>query len=522
MNYSKKSNYLVFVIIFTILTVLSSVIVQYKRADLLDIAIYQKENFFNTSVLFVTFILIEIVSTYFMSIYSEKFAISDITILRNKIFQNYSRNNMSLNEKKKSSFINIMTQQLDMIKKDYIMKILLLAFLGLKASLIVILMFRVNVLLTAIVIVMLIIQVLVPKIFGKKLTFYNRKYIRSLESFTKKIEGFMKGYRLIYYLSAINIFNNSFKQSLDDLADANYSDVKYSNILQSFNELISYSTHFITIILCTYLLFIKTLDVKSAYLLIGFVEQLSYPLIGISTAYQKILSFKKTKNLIIKESVAPIGKKEKILFKDEEPIQQISLTDISINFEERKILTNFNKTFGKKKYLLMGKSGIGKTTILKLIHNEIMDYSGSIKLNGSDYKKTDVSIKIGLMDDTPIFINDTLKNNILLGKSLDDESLFEILNNVGLDYLKVRLNDEIDNENYDLSLGERKRIELARLLIRDYDVLLLDEPTPNIDNDSKKSIINLISKLKNKIIICSSHDNNEDFLSLFEEIIYLK
>jgi len=523
MNYLKRYKYLIGVIIFTITSIIFSILVQYKRADLLDIAVNKKQGFIITSILFIIFILLEIICTYFMNDFSKKYAINDSKKTRENLYKKYSLEKENLDADKKSEFINIATQQIDLLKENHSMQLTLLIFLILKSLTIIFLMLRVNIFLTVIVMLLLLTQILLPQILGNQLKEHNIKYMNSLENFTKTVEEFMTGYRLIFSFSAQNLFNKKFNNSLNFLVESDYKNFKYNNILRNINMLISYSAHFIAIILCTYLLFINVLNIKNAYLLIGFVEQLSYPLVGISFAYQSVTSFKKTREKIINKTI--ISPKQKYTFKtyNNENIESICLDNISIKYGNKEIIKNFNITFTKnKKYLLRGRSGIGKTTILKTLTKDIDSYSGEILFNNADYRKNDFNDIIGFMNDTPIFINDTLRNNLLLGYEKNDEFLKNIMNNLNLGYLNSRLDEEINNTNHSFSLGERKRIELARVLIRDYQVILLDEPTSNIDEASKNAIINLISKLTNKIIICTSHDNNNDFLKLFDEIVDLR
>ncbi|EGT3600803.1 ABC transporter ATP-binding protein [Clostridium perfringens] len=523
MNYLKRYKYLIGVIIFTITSIIFSILVQYKRADLLDIAVNKKQGFIITSILFIIFILLEIICTYFMNDFSKKYAINDSKKTRENLYKKYSLEKENLDADKKSEFINIATQQIDLLKENHSMQLTLLIFLILKSLTIIFLMLRVNIFLTVIVMLLLLTQILLPQILGNQLKEHNIKYMNSLENFTKTVEEFMTGYKLIFSFSAQNLFNKKFNNSLNFLVESDYKNFKYNNILRNINMLISYSAHFIAIILCTYLLFINVLNIKNAYLLIGFVEQLSYPLVGISFAYQSVTSFKKTREKIINKTI--ISPKQKYTFKtyNNENIESICLDNISIKYGNKEIIKNFNITFTKnKKYLLRGRSGIGKTTILKTLTKDIDSYSGEILFNNADYRKNDFNDIIGFMNDTPIFINDTLRNNLLLGYEKNDEFLKNIMNNLNLGYLNSRLDEEINNTNHSFSLGERKRIELARVLIRDYQVILLDEPTSNIDEASKNAIINLISKLTNKIIICTSHDNNNDFLKLFDEIVDLR
>lgn len=283
---------------------------------------------------------------------------------------------------------------------------------------------------------------------------------------------------------------------------------------------ISYTTHLITIILVGYLLFKSFMDIKTAYLLIGFVEQLSYPLIGISFAYQSVISFKSTKEKIINEAKVMLSSEteEKVLFKANE----ISLNNICFSYDKTNIIENLNKKFEVKKYLIKGKSGFGKTTLLKMLSKDINNYSGEILIDGINIKSINISELIGFMDDTPIFINDTLKNNITLGKEMENDEIIKLFKNLNLNKLVDRLDDSIDTSNYELSLGERKRIELIRVITRNCKIILLDEPTSNIDDLSKKEIIKVIKNLDDCILICTSHDTDKEFLTIFDEIIDLK
>lgn len=520
MNYLVRYKNLLIIIFSTLLTVIFSVVVQYKRADLIDIAINRNGKFELVSIYFVLFILLEIVFTYFMNSYSKKFAISESQYIREEIYNKYNSKKYELGSEEKSNIINIMTQQIDLLKSNYIMQLMLLIFLVSKSLLIVLLMFRINILLTLIVLLMLLTQIILPKICGKTLKKFNDKYIEKVEKFNQNIKQFVDSYKLNFSFSAQKFFFKSFDESLNELSKSEFESFKYNNMLRSFNMFISYTTHLITIILVGYLLFKSFMDIKTAYLLIGFVEQLSYPLIGISFAYQSVISFKSTKEKIINEAKVMLSDEteEKELFKAGE----ISLNNISFSYDKTNIIQNFNTKFGVKKYLIKGKSGFGKTTLLKMLSKDINNYSGKILIDGNNIKSINTSELIGFMDDTPIFINDTLKNNIALGKEMQNDEIIKLFENLNLSKLVDRLDDSIDTSNYELSLGERKRIELIRVITRNYKIILLDEPTSNIDDLSKKEIIKIIKNLDNCILICTSHDTDKEFLTIFDEIIDLE
>ncbi|MFV0503204.1 MAG: ATP-binding cassette domain-containing protein [Lachnospirales bacterium] len=169
----------------------------------------------------------------------------------------------------------------------------------------------------------------------------------------------------------------------------------------------------------------------------------------------------------------------------------------------------------KNKFLIF--HGVGKTTLLKLISKEIQPSKGEICWKYNNYEHEQCSgIKIGFMSDSTIFVNDTIRGNILLGNDCSQTTLESKLTDVGLGYLIPRLDEKIDNSSNELSLGERKRLELTRILLRDFDVILFDEPTSNIDEISKTSIINIFRNLNDKIIIVTSHDKEPKFVEIFD------
>ncbi len=515
-----KYRYLLLVTLSTALSVLFSVFVQYKRADLLDIAINKTDGFLRNSSFFVLFILLEILFTYLMNDSSRRYAIYRARTIRQDIYDNYLRVRKNLDSSKKSGLANTLIQQVDLLKERYISSTLLLIFLALKSIAIIVLMLRVNLLLTFLVILMLLTQILLPKVLGKVLSTYNSRYIQKLESFTKVIDEFMGAYKSIFIFSAQNFFYRRFHNSLDELCRAEYKNFFYNNLLRTINMFISYATHFIAILLCTYLLYRSILDIKRAYLLIGFVEQLSYPLIGISFAYQSVLSFKGTREKILAEALggtpqipSPVGG----------TIESIEIQKLNVSYDGRKILSNFSQRFGGKgKYLLKGKSGSGKTTLLKVLVKELDFYEGKVLINGSDLREEGIENRIGLMDDTPLFINDTLRNNILLGIELNPQDLEKSMEALGIDHLIERLEEPADSLNYEFSLGERKRIEFLRVLLRDFSVLLLDEPTSNVDEASKGALIEVLKGIEDKLILCTSHDQDPAFLALFDKVVEIE
>lgn len=186
---------------------------------------------------------------------------------------------------------------------------------------------------------------------------------------------------------------------------------------------------------------------------------------------------------------------------------QILYDDFSYSFEKSKI------------YGIVGKNGAGKTTFINLLlglYNDILQ-SNSIIFNDIDLKELDVvslrSHCIGISLQHPFLVNDTVKANICFLKSDCDEcninynTLIERLELGNL--LECQVDDPNEKQNNGLSGGEKQKIDIARCLLKNASVIILDEPTASLDMNSTKKVFELMQILKNdKIIIVITHDEN--------------
>jgi len=107
---------------------------------------------------------------------------------------------------------------------------------------------------------------------------------------------------------------------------------------------------------------------------------------------------------------------------------------------------------------------------------------------------------------------------------IPDDKLIEVLNELGLSkFASAEALDELITENgANLSGGEKKRICLARALLRDTDVLILDEPLANLDDTTAKKIEDLLLSIKGKLMLVVSHQFTEEKLSRFDGVLTMK
>jgi len=187
-------------------------------------------------------------------------------------------------------------------------------------------------------------------------------------------------------------------------------------------------------------------------------------------------------------------------------VSKISLDSISFGYEkEQPVLNNFSAQFFRgNAYLFFGKSGSGKTTTLDIIAGLIQPQEGEILFE--DQNQLPNSISYVLQDN--ILFEGTIQQNITQGKEFSKNELESTINQSGLSQLikNVGLNFMIQEGGKGLSGGEKQRIALARALITNPSILLLDEFTSALDAATETEILKSIQEIKKeKIVIIVAH-----------------
>ncbi|MBF2508665.1 amino acid ABC transporter ATP-binding/permease protein [Listeria welshimeri] len=193
------------------------------------------------------------------------------------------------------------------------------------------------------------------------------------------------------------------------------------------------------------------------------------------------------------------------------------------------ILNGLSFTLSKGKWLgIGGESGSGKSTLVKLLMR-YWDPDGQVKLNERtlpEMREASLHRLEGVMEQTTFLFEDTISNNIRLGKK--DASLEEVKEasrkaaiDKWIETLPEGYETVIGGQSRDLSDGERQRIGLARLFLHDAPLLLLDEPTSNLDYINEQAILNTLrSEVQGKTVLVISH--RATTLDLAEEQLFLE
>lgn len=194
----------------------------------------------------------------------------------------------------------------------------------------------------------------------------------------------------------------------------------------------------------------------------------------------------------------------------------LTLNNITFEYDADSpiLIKNFSQKINKgEKLALLGPSGIGKTTILQLILGDLSPQQGQIRINDFDISQVQASREqlFSVLNQKPFLFNTTLMNNVRLGnESRSDAEVKKAIERVGLKDLVESLPDKyntIVGENGSrFSGGEQERIALARILLQDAPIVLLDEPTVGLDPITENDLLEtFFSVLQDKTIIWVTH-----------------
>lgn len=201
---------------------------------------------------------------------------------------------------------------------------------------------------------------------------------------------------------------------------------------------------------------------------------------------------------------------------------------VTLQREERETLTDVSLQITKgDKLAIVGYTGSGKSTLLDVILKVITDYEGTVAINNHTYrdlKVVDIANIFSVVPQEVQLFHDTVRNNILASNESFTGNLDTIIRNAGLSELIERLPKGLDSVIHEgsgnISGGERQRIGIARSLVQEQPVLVLDEATASLDPRTERDVVTrIISEYPEQTMIYITHKYS--LLNYFSHIIVM-
>lgn len=206
----------------------------------------------------------------------------------------------------------------------------------------------------------------------------------------------------------------------------------------------------------------------------------------------------------------------------------IEFKNVAYSYDSYNIFENLSFNIDKGDFVFVkGDSGVGKSTLFKILTKQINDYKGKVIIDNTNIKNlslNDIRNNICFVSQNEIIFTDTILNNITLFKEVTKKELEKVIRITGIDkFLKeknISLNFLLEENGHNISGGERQRILLARALLQNKKILILDETTNGIDVLSEENIVRKVKEEYDVTLILISH--RYDNLKLFNKVFEIK
>lgn len=363
------------------------------------------------------------------------------------------------------------------------------------------------------------------KIYKTKIEKANSHWTIENQHFSSVLKDILKGAETISSYKSEKYFIGKFNRKIKNLEESNKDMNNAISLSDALVTALSYLFMYIPIGIGMYFTIQGRLSLSSFVAVQYSSSWIVNNFLGLSMSMNKLNSIGEIKKTIINTLEFEQPPETDVL--GDEKINSIIFQNVSFNYGDKGIFEDINlKLNTKDNVLLEGVSGSGKSTFLKLITKKLAPTNGKILINGEDLKnisKNELNNYVSLVPQTVAVFNGTLKENITLGKEVSEDKLNESIEKAGLKDLvqQVGLNYLIKEDGEGLSGGQLKRIEIARAILFDKPILLIDEGNASLDKQNAISINKTIATL-NKLIIDVEHYIPEASMKFYNKKYYFE
>ena len=520
----KNCRYFIGALVSILCSNLFAVSLQFFKGDVLDYAVAgDMSNTIFYGALLISFILCEVLFYFIYKRQSAKFVIGCTRNLKQDIFTSiFSRNYVSYKEYPQGEYLSKYSNEADTIKDRRFNMLPMFWDILSKIIFVSVALFLLDWRIAIITIALLTTPLYIPKLIEKPLQKAQSETIEAVEKALAKATDFLSGFEVIKNYSAEKKILSKFRSANDMAMDKSLQETQLDAVAQLITTLISYLSYFIVLACSAWLVWKGDFTAGDFFIAIGMIDQLSYPLISLAGITRQLIAIKPTcekMNVFINDTPSIHEVVNAYSFED-----KIEFQNVCFAYDANPpVLNGFTFTIEKgKRYLLQGPSGCGKTTAVNLLLKYYDVTDGNIFIDGQNINAFDSTYGfMTVVRQEATLFNDTLRNNLTMYQSVSDDDLIVALNSVGLNRYATSemLDSMVSEDGSNFSGGEKKRICLARALLRHTDVLILDEPLANLDTATAERIEELLLSIKDKTLLVVSHQFTTEKISAFDEVI---
>jgi len=472
---------------------------------------------FVVSIIIVTFLLKNLfnyLSMFFIT-FLKNGVIKDF---RNEIYNKIVKLSMSYySEKKKGDIVARISSDVLEIDNSFLSIFELIIKEPLMILFTLISMYIISPELTGFVIIFIPISAIFISVVGKSLKRQSLKVQKEQGLFISLVDETLNGLKIVKIFNAENAFSRKFTESTKRLYKFSNSVINRKNLAGPLSEFLGICS--ITVILWyggMMVLKENSLDASTFLVYLGLAYNILTPAKSLSKA-----SYKIRKAYGAAERVFQVLDDKRFIKSNEDntPLKDfstsINFNNVSFRYESEDVIKNLSLKIKKGETVaLVGQSGSGKSTIANLISRFYDISEGEITVDGKNIKEVNLkSLRklIGLVTQDSILFNDSIKNNLLIGKeNATDQEIIQALKIANawefVKELPETIESNIGDSGNKLSGGQKQRLSIARAVLKNPPIMILDEATSALDSESESLVqIALDNVMKNKTSLVIAH-----------------
>lgn len=450
-----------------------------------------------------------------------------VEVLKNKIryslnknlYQSYaSRNIESFQKKDSSEILNEFNNEVNVVIDNYVSS--KLNVFSLTISLILGSLYIANLSVEILIFLLFcaFITILINSIFKNSLKKNQMNYLDSMKQWLCSIKNLCRCFSDIKILNLEKVFCDGLDIENKNIEQSTLKNNGFIKILTSINSFISQAMFFLTLLFGIVLIHYNRLTVGQLLGIAQASNMVIMPIVNYANLRNMIQSSKPVLQKLLDNTVCS-EENESIAF--DEQIQDIKIKHLSYSYGVRQILDLSNLVINQgKKYLVIGKSGDGKSTFLDILTKQ--KKADGIYVNDKDLKDVQFSTyvdKFSYVNQNNDLLPFSFEQNITLGRKMSKYSLKDLVTIFNLESMFDKERDNLDFEHLNLSGGEKQRICLARAMYRNKKWLFLDEAFSAIDKTNSDRIHQFILSDPYLTVLSIEHKVTKETVSLYDKVL---
>ena len=498
--------------------------------DMIDYATELNSNRFYSTLIFAVFYFLSLgLLEYVTQIITQAFRVKVIRLFRKDVFHGLIKQNVGqFNSVNSADYISKLTNDIQLVDDNFLAPLISIIYNMSQLILSIGLLIYLSPLVTVAVIMCTIFLIIIPSLFSPSVQKRQNRLSQSLSLFTIKIKDVFSGFEIIKSYQMEKHISESFDKKNDDLYKSKLSLGYIYAITTTVSMLLGIFSQLGTLALSAYLITQGSLSVGALFGILQASSQIINPIQGLSNNIPRIRRSKEVIESLLKFTYSVDDDKSR---KKATLNERISVRNFTYTYPNQTEVTvnSLNVEFEKnKKYAIIGKSGCGKTTLIKGLIGYLPDYQGQVWYDENelqDVTNESAGVLSSLVHQNVYMFDETIEENITLHQNYPEKELKAAVTDSGVSLFLSKdkaLSTKVGENGANLSGGQRQRIAIARALIQKKPLLILDEGTSAIDKETAMDIESKLLKRQDLTLITITHVLDTTLLAQYDEIIYME